>query len=159
MYYRQVFVLLKCKLTNKIRNDKKSRPNCEEIKRHFSKIKRRFISLKRHFVRLKRRFVFLKNSNYLTLLPFPGDYFKVSFTRGDAYALPLSNCFWVFSPRVEQKVRNAKPKKHKSKSEAAREGKQHQANFALQGQKRLLSLRLRTKCSALKNMRASLNAL
>ena len=79
MYYRQVFVLLKCKLTNKIRNDKKSRPNCEEIKRHFSKIKRRFISLKRHFVRLKRRFVFLKNSNYLTLLPFPGDYFKVSF--------------------------------------------------------------------------------
>ena len=70
MYYRQVFVLLKCKLTNKIRNDKKSRPNCEEIKRHFSKIKRRFISLKRPFVRLKRRFVFLKNSNYLTLLPF-----------------------------------------------------------------------------------------
>ena len=79
MYYRQVFVLLKCKLTNKIRNDKKSRPNCEEIKRHFSKIKRRFISLKRPFIRLKRRFVFLKNSNYLTLLPFPGDYFKVSF--------------------------------------------------------------------------------
>ncbi len=82
MYYRQVFVLLKCKLTNKIRNDKKSRPNCEEIKRHFSKIKRRFISLKRRFVRLKRRFVFLKNSNCLTLLPFPCDYFKVSFTRG-----------------------------------------------------------------------------
>lgn len=53
MYYRQVFVLLKCKLTNKIRNDKKSRPNCEEIKRHFSKIKRRFISLKRRFVFLK----------------------------------------------------------------------------------------------------------
>ena len=76
MYYRQVFVLLKCKLTNKIRNDKKSRPNCEEIKRHFSKIKRRFISLKRPFVRLKRRFVFLKNSNYLTLLPFPCDYYK-----------------------------------------------------------------------------------
>lgn len=53
MYYRQVFVLLKCKLTNKIRNDKKSRPNCEKIKRHFSKIKRRFISLKRRFVFLK----------------------------------------------------------------------------------------------------------
>ena len=87
MYYRQVFVLLKCKLTNKIRNDKKSRPNCEEIKRHFSKIKRRFISLKRPFVRLKRRFVFLKNSNYLTLLPFPGDYFKVSFTRGATLTL------------------------------------------------------------------------
>ena len=100
MYYRQVFVLLKCKLTNKIRNDKKSRPNCEEIKRHFSKIKRRFISLKRHFVRLKRRFVFLKNSNYLTLLPFPGDYYKVSFTRGDAYALPRAEFFWTFSPRA-----------------------------------------------------------
>ena len=94
MYYRQVFVLLKCKLTNKIRNDKKSRPNCE-------KIKRRFISLKRHFVRLKRRFVFLKNSNYLTLLPFPCDYFKVSFTRGgDAYALPRAKFFWTFSPRA-----------------------------------------------------------
>ena len=88
------------------------------------------------------------------------------FTRGDAYALPRANCFWAFSPRVEQKVRNAKPKKHKSKPEeaivkpeAAREGKQNKANFALQGQKRLLSLRLRTKCSALKNMRAALNAL
>ena len=109
MYYRQVFVLLKCKLTNKIRNDKKSRPNCEEIKRHFSKIKRRFISLKRHFVRLKRRFVFLKNSNYLTLLPFPGDYFKVSFTRGDAYALPRAEFFWAFSPRVLQRGNNLPP--------------------------------------------------
>ena len=94
MYYRQVFVLLKCKLTNKIRNDKKSRPNCEEIKRHFSKIKRRFISLKRPFVRLKRRFVFLKNSNYLTLLPF----------RGDAYALPRAEFFLAFGPRVVQRA-------------------------------------------------------
>ena len=106
MYYRQVFVLLKCKLTNKIRNDKKSRPNCEKIKRPFSKIKRRFISLKRPFVRLKRRFVFLKNSNYLTLLPFPGDYFKVSFTRGDAYALPRAEFFWAFGPRVVQRGNN-----------------------------------------------------
>ena len=54
------------------------------------------------------------------------------FTRGDAYALPISNCFWAFSPRVEQKVRNAKPKKHKRKPEEAivkpeeaREGKQN----------------------------------
>ena len=61
------------------------------------------------------------------------------FTRGDAYALPRAKCFWAFSPRVEQKVRNAKPKKHKSKPEeaivkpeeaivkpeAAREGKQN----------------------------------
>ena len=98
MYYHQVFVLLKCKLTNKIRNDKKSRPNCEKIKRPFSKIKRRFISLKRPFVRLKRRFVFLENSNYLTLLPFPGDYFKVSFTLGDAYALPRAKFFLGFRP-------------------------------------------------------------
>ena len=67
MYYRQVFVLLKCKLTNKIRNDKKSRPNCEKIKRPFSKIKRRFISLKRHFVRLKRRFGFLKTAFRATI--------------------------------------------------------------------------------------------
>ena len=93
MYYRQVFVLLKCKLTNKIRNDKKSRPNCEKIKRHFSKIKRRFISLKRPFVRLKRRFVFLKNSNYLTLLPFPGDYFKVSFLGATLTLCPELSSF------------------------------------------------------------------
>ncbi len=102
MYYRQVFVLLKCKLTNKIRNDKKSRPNCEEIKRHFSKIKRRFISLKRPFVRLKRRFVFLKNSNYLTLLPFLGEYSNKLCTLGDAYALPRADFFWAFSPLVER---------------------------------------------------------
>ena len=93
MYYRQVFVLLKCKLTNKIRNDKKSRPNCEEIKRPFSKIKRRFISLKRPFIRLKRRFVFLKNSNYLTLLPFPGDYFKVSFLGATLTLCPELSSF------------------------------------------------------------------
>ena len=98
MYYRQVFVLLKCKLTNKIRNDKKSRPNCEEIKRHFSKIKRRFISLKRPFVRLKRRFVFLENSNYLTLLPFPGDYYKVSFTRGRRLRSASSLVLFGFRP-------------------------------------------------------------
>ena len=104
MYYRQVFVLLKCKLTNKIRNDKKSRPNCEEIKRHFSKIKRRFISLKRPFVRLKRRFVFLKNSNYLTLLPFPCDYYKVSFTRGDAYALPRAEFFGLSARELCKKT-------------------------------------------------------
>ena len=41
------------------------------------------------------------------------------FTRGDAYALPRANCFWTFSPRVVQKIRNAKPKKYKSKPEAA----------------------------------------
>ena len=66
MYYRQVFVLLKCKLTNKIRNDKKSRPNCEEIKRHFSKIKRRFILPKRRFSRSKRRvdFVFRNTTKF-----------------------------------------------------------------------------------------------
>ena len=116
MYYRQVFVLLKCKLTNKIRNDKKSRPNCEEIKRHFSKIKRRFISLKRPFVRLKRRFVFLKNSNYLTLLPFPCDYYKVSFTRGDAYALPRAEFFWAFGPRVVQRGNNPPPRPTRAKA-------------------------------------------
>ena len=116
MYYRQVFVLLKCKLTNKIRNDKKSRPNCEEIKRHFSKIKRRFISLKRRFVRLKRRFVFLKNSNCLTLLPFPCDYFKVSFTRGDAYALPGAKFFWAFGPRVVQRGNNLPPRPEMAKA-------------------------------------------
>ena len=116
MYYRQVFVLLKCKLTNKIRNDKKSRPNCEEIKRHFSKIKRRFISLKRPFVRLKRRFVFLKNSNYLTLLPFPGDYYKVSFTRGDAYALPGAKFFLAFGPRVVQRGNNLPPRPEMAKA-------------------------------------------
>ena len=116
MYYSQIFVLLKCKLTNKIRNDKKSRPNCEEIKRPFSKIKRRFISLKRHFVRLKRRFVFLKNSNYLTLLPFPGDYYKVSFTRGDAYALPRAEFFWAFGPRVVQRGNNLLPRPEMAKA-------------------------------------------
>ncbi len=116
MYYRQVFVLLKCKLTNKIRNDKKSRPNCEEIKRHFSKIKRRFISLKRHFVRLKRRFVFLKNSNYLTPLPFPCDYFKVSFTRGDAYALPRAEFFLAFGTRVVQRGNNLLPRPKMAKA-------------------------------------------
>ena len=116
MYYRQVFVLLKCKLTNKIRNDKKSRPNCEEIKRHFSKIKRRFISLKRHFVRLKRRFVFLKNSNYLTLLPFPGDYYKASFTRCDTYALPGAKFFWAFGPRVVQRGNNLPPRPKMAKA-------------------------------------------
>ena len=116
MYYRQVFVLLKCKLTNKIRNDKKSRPNCEEIKRHFSKIKRRFISLKRPFVRLKRRFVFLKNSNCLTLLPFPCDYFKVSFTRGDGYALPGAKFFWAFGPRVVQRGNNLPPRPEMAKA-------------------------------------------
>ena len=108
MYYSQVFVLLKCKLTNKIRNDKKSRPNYEEIKRHFSKIKRRFISLKRPFVRLKRRFVFLKNSNYLTLLPFPCDYYKVSFTRGNNL-LPRptrAKAFLDIGRRAESKLQN-----------------------------------------------------
>ena len=109
---------------------------------------------------------FAESSRIQRFCPYSAKIMWYRFTRGDAYALPRAKCFWAFSPRVEQKVRNAKPKKHKSKPEeaivkpeTAREGKQHQANFALQGQKRLLSLRLRTKCSALKNMRAALNAL
>ena len=48
----------------------------------------------------KRSFVFLKNSNYLTLLPFLGEYYMVLSTRGDAFALPRADFFWAFSPRV-----------------------------------------------------------
>ena len=35
-----------------------------------------------------------------TLLPLQGDSCRRTFTRSDAFALTLSECFWAFSPRV-----------------------------------------------------------
>ena len=63
---------------------------------------------------------FAKISHIQRFCPYSAKIMWYRFTRGDAYALPLSNCFWAFSPRVacfamkiaffsprvEQKVRN-----------------------------------------------------
>ena len=41
------------------------------------------------------------------------------FTRGDAYALPELSAFGLSARELCKKIRNAKPKKHKSKPEEA----------------------------------------
>ncbi|MDD6165710.1 MAG: hypothetical protein PUB31_05205 [Bacteroidales bacterium] len=48
----------------------------------------------------KREKTLQKSKKNRTLLPFYGNYYKVSFTRGDAYALSRAKFFWTFSPRA-----------------------------------------------------------